>query len=65
MTSLGDRGVDVVVIVIRRGEESGFRAARRLAGNGQAAALIMISTHPGADYADLIADSPAAGFLGW
>jgi hypothetical protein len=26
-------------------------------------ALIMISTHAGADYADLIAESPAAGFL--
>ena len=46
---------DVVLIDIRLGEEPGFQAARRLAGNGQAAALIMISTHPGADYADLIA----------
>ncbi len=26
-------------------------------------ALIMISTHAAADYADLIADSPAAGFV--
>jgi two-component system, NarL family, nitrate/nitrite response regulator NarL len=36
---------------------------RQLAGNGQPAALIMISTHAGADYADLIAESPAVGFL--
>ena len=48
---------------IRLGEESGFDAARRLAGNGQAAALIMISTHAGEDYADLIADSAATGFV--
>jgi DNA-binding NarL/FixJ family response regulator len=54
---------DVVLIDIRLGEESGFEAARLLAGNGQAAALIMISTHAREDYADLTADSPAAGFL--
>jgi CheY-like chemotaxis protein len=54
---------DVVLIDIRLGQESGFDVARRLAGNGHAAALIMISTHAGADYADLIAESPVAGFL--
>jgi DNA-binding NarL/FixJ family response regulator len=54
---------DVVLIDIRLGEESGFEVARQLAGNGDASALIMISTHCGADYAELIADSPAAGFL--
>jgi DNA-binding NarL/FixJ family response regulator len=54
---------DVVLIDIRLGRESGFDAASLLAGNGQSAALIMISTHIGADYADLIAESPAIGFL--
>lgn len=54
---------DVVLIDIRLGRESGFDAARQLAASGQSAALIMISTHAGADYADLIAESPAAGFL--
>jgi len=54
---------DVVLIDIRLGEESGFEAARRLAGRGQAGALIMISSHAEDDYADLIADSPIAGFL--
>jgi DNA-binding NarL/FixJ family response regulator len=54
---------DVVLIDIRLGEESGFEAARQLTANGQPAALIMISTHAGADYADLIANSPAIGFL--
>ena len=54
---------DVMLIDIRLGQESGFDAARRLAGDGQSAALIMISTYAAADYADLIAESPAAGFL--
>jgi CheY-like chemotaxis protein len=54
---------DVVLIDIRLGNESGFDVARRLADNKQAASLIMISTHAGMDYADLIAESPAAGFV--
>jgi CheY-like chemotaxis protein len=54
---------DVVLIDIRLGDESGFDVARRLAGNEQAAALILISTCAGADYEDLIAESPAAGFV--
>ena len=54
---------DVVLIDIRLGQESGFDAVRQLAAGGQSAALIMISTYAGADYADLIAESPAAGFL--
>lgn len=54
---------DVVLIDIRLGRESGFDVARRLADNGHPAALIMISTHAGEDYAELIAESPATGFL--
>jgi DNA-binding NarL/FixJ family response regulator len=54
---------DVVLIDIRLGEESGFEVARQLASSGDARALIMISTHGEADYAELIAGSPVAGFL--
>ena len=54
---------DVVLIDIRLGDESGFDAARQLANNRHSAALIMISTHAGADYADLIAESSAKGFV--
>jgi DNA-binding NarL/FixJ family response regulator len=54
---------DVVLIDIRLGRESGFDVARELAGHPHAATLIMISTHAEEDYADLIAESPAAGFL--
>ena len=52
---------DVVLVDITLGEENGFDLARRLAGGSLA--VIMISTRAGADYADLVADSPAAGFL--
>lgn len=54
---------DVVLIDISLGRESGFDVARRLAGDGQAATLIMISTHSETDYAELIAESPVAGFV--
>lgn len=54
---------DIVLIDIGLSDESGFDAARRLAAAGPAAALIMISADQEADYADLIADSPALGFL--
>lgn len=56
-------GPDVVLIDIRLGAESGFDVARELAAGGCAAPLIMISSHEEADYVDLIAESPAAGFL--
>ena len=51
------------MIDIRLGVEPGFRVARRLADNGQAVTLVMISTHAGVDYADLTAESPVMGFL--
>lgn len=60
---------DVVLIDIMLGDENGLDLASRLAGNGMdgndadGMAVIMTSTWAGADYADLVADSPAAGFL--
>jgi len=55
---------DVVLIDITLAGESGFELARQLsAPDKDAAALILISTHSRADFADLIAESPAAGFL--
>jgi DNA-binding NarL/FixJ family response regulator len=54
---------DVVLIDIRLGEESGFDVAQQLAADTAAAPMIMISTHAGPDYADLIAESPVTGFL--
>ena len=56
---------EVVLVDISSGDESGFDLARRLAGHDRdgGPAVILISTHSEADFADLIAESPAAGFL--
>ena len=54
---------DVVLIDIAIGAESGFDLARRLAENGSPATRILVSTHAEADFADLIATSPVAGFV--
>jgi DNA-binding NarL/FixJ family response regulator len=56
---------DVTLVDIELGEESGFDVARRLAEAGapQQATVVLISTYPETDFADLIATSPAAGFI--
>lgn len=56
---------DVILADIGLGDESGFDLARRLAQDrqGEKATVILISTRAEADYAELIATSPAAGFL--
>ena len=56
---------DVVLVDIGLGDESGFDVARLLARDGQggSAKVIMISAHAETDYTELIAESPAAGFL--
>jgi two-component system, NarL family, nitrate/nitrite response regulator NarL len=57
---------DVALIDIDLGEESGFELARLLSDQPDQAALthlILISTHDETEYAELIARSPAVGFL--
>jgi CheY-like chemotaxis protein len=56
---------DVILVDIGLGDESGFDLARLLARDGQGggATVILISARAEADYAELIAKSPAAGFL--
>lgn len=56
---------DIVLVDISLGDESGFDVARLLAEHDRTGgtAVILISTHSEADLADLIAESPAAGFL--
>jgi CheY-like chemotaxis protein len=56
---------DVILVDVGLGAENGFDLARLLARDGQTggAKVIMISAHAEADYTDLIAESPAAGFL--
>ena len=52
---------DVAVVDIGLGTENGFDLARDLAVHG--ISVIMTSTSAEADYADMVAESPAAGFL--
>jgi DNA-binding NarL/FixJ family response regulator len=56
---------DVVLVDISLGEESGFDLAERLVedGLGHGAVVILISTRSEEEFGDLIAASPAAGFL--
>jgi DNA-binding NarL/FixJ family response regulator len=59
---------DVILVDIGLGDESGFDLARLLTRDGQAgqkvrAEVILISSYAETDYAQLIAESPAAGFL--
>jgi DNA-binding NarL/FixJ family response regulator len=56
---------EVVLLDIGLGEESGFDVAELLTADsrGAGATVILISTHAEADFADLIYESPAAGFL--
>src|SRR2546430_9931119 len=54
---------DVMLVDVSLGEESGFELARLVAGQDHGPTVILISTRSQADLADLVALSPAAGFL--
>jgi DNA-binding NarL/FixJ family response regulator len=56
---------DVMLVDISLGEESGFELIRRLAltgGEGEPVAIV-VSTHSETDFAELIAESDAIGFV--
>ncbi len=61
----GELRPDVTLLDIDLGGESGLELARRLNGQGDQVPppVILISTHAEQDYAELIAASPAVGFL--
>jgi DNA-binding NarL/FixJ family response regulator len=56
---------EVVLVDITLGAESGFDLARRLGENGRDGRMkvILISTRAESDFADLIAESSASGFV--
>jgi CheY-like chemotaxis protein len=59
---------DVILVDIGLGDESGFDLAQILARDGQGgqgvgADVILISARAETDYTDMLAESPAAGFL--
>jgi CheY-like chemotaxis protein len=59
---IGELGPDIVLVDIDLGTESGFEVARRIA-KAAPPSVILISTHAEDDFAELIAESPAAGFI--
>ncbi|MCW2572877.1 MAG: putative transcriptional regulator [Frankiales bacterium] len=55
---------EVVLVDINLGGESGFDVCRQLNDDADVeSSLILISTHAEEDFADLVAQSPAMGFL--
>lgn len=54
---------DVILVDISLGSESGFDLARRLVEDDLEAMVVLISTHAEEEVADLVADSPAVGFV--
>jgi CheY-like chemotaxis protein len=56
---------DLCIVDIDLGDESGFDLARRLAAEpaGRQQRVLLISAYPERDFSDMIADSPAVGFL--
>ena len=56
---------DVTLVDIDLGGESGFDLIEQLhrAGSPESSPLILISTHAAQDFAEMIAASPAVGFL--
>jgi len=62
---VGELGPDVILVDLDLGGESGLELARSLHGQAGVAPapVILISTHAEQDYAELIAASPAIGFL--
>jgi len=56
---------DLVLLDIDLGEESGFDVARQLAGSPGSAPphMIFISAHPPEDFAGIVRESPAIGFI--
>jgi DNA-binding NarL/FixJ family response regulator len=62
---VGELHPDVVLVDISLGDESGFELIRRLALTGDEGepVAIVVSTHSETDFADLIAESEAIGFV--
>jgi two-component system, NarL family, nitrate/nitrite response regulator NarL len=62
LEQVGELRPQVVLVDIDLGGDSGFDAARRIA-KAATSSVILISTHSEDDFDELIAASPAAGFI--
>ena len=64
MTRYRELQPDVVLVDVDLGADSGFDLVRELHNEySPAPAVILVSTHSEQDFADLIAESPALGFV--
>ncbi|BBX03988.1 response regulator [Mycolicibacterium moriokaense] len=54
---------DVAIVDIKLGKESGFDLAEQIVGCPTPSPVILTSTHSGREYGELIASSPALGFV--
>jgi DNA-binding NarL/FixJ family response regulator len=54
---------DVALVDVHLGEEDGLELARQLAEQAPSTRIVLISTHSEDDLAELLAGTPAAGFL--
>ena len=54
---------DVALVDVQLGDEDGLEVARRLSAGARSTPVVLISTHSQDELAELIADSPAVGFL--
>jgi DNA-binding NarL/FixJ family response regulator len=54
---------DVALVDVQLGREDGLELTRRLAATVPVTPVILISSHSKDELADLVSDSPAAGFL--
>jgi DNA-binding NarL/FixJ family response regulator len=54
---------DVALVDVELGEDSGVELSRRLISAARPVPVILISTYPEEDLTELIASSPAAGFI--
>ena len=59
----GELGPDLALVDIELGEEDGIELSHELASRVPATRVVLISSYDQADLGDLIARSPAAGFL--
>jgi len=63
LVSVDELRPDVALVDIDLGEESGLDVVRRLSDSVERLPLVLISTYSENDVADVIAASPAVGFL--
>ena len=54
---------EVALVDVQLGEEDGLELTRRLAADARRTRIILISTHSEDELTELIAASPAVGFL--